>query len=175
MIGSGLHGPDRVVDRGIAGHQDNLGRRGQSYDPLENVKAVGIVEANVRDQNLRGYFRKPLHGLGSGDKAFDLIAILAQGLHQPADRDYFIVKDIDADFLRNVFCHEPGFSKKVAEADLRISNNRGLARLARSPSPCKANFTRGEWRTAFTETEKNTLAFSKSWRIFMVSSPSQHP
>jgi len=154
VIGAGLHGPDRVVDRGITGHQDNLGRRSQSNDPLENVETVGIVEADVRDQNLRGYFRKPLHRLGSGDKAFDLIAILAQGLHQTADRDDFIVKDVDADFLRDVFCHEPGFSKKVAEADLRISCSRDLARLARSPSPCKANFTGRNWCAAFTERQK---------------------
>ena len=43
VIGSGLHGPDRMIDRGVAGHHDNLGRRSKGYDPLQDIQAVGIV------------------------------------------------------------------------------------------------------------------------------------
>ena len=109
MVGSGLHGPDRMVNRGIAGHQNDLGRRGQGYYPLEDVKAVGIAEADIRNQDIRRFFRKTRHRLGCGDKAFHLVAILAQGLHKPPDRNDFIVQDIDADFLQCAFGHHRFF------------------------------------------------------------------
>ena len=76
MEGPGLHSLDRMVNGGVAGHQDNLGLGGENSDPLEDFQTIRIVEPNIGDQHLRRMFGNPGHYFTGGDKAFHLVAIL---------------------------------------------------------------------------------------------------
>ena len=94
-----LDGLHCLIDGGIAGHENDHGLRGHALNLLQYLHAIGIPQADVSDQQIRRGLADAGNGLGGGNESFHLVAILGQGMNQTANRDDFIIKDVDTFFL----------------------------------------------------------------------------